>query len=172
MIPAGSLEAEVLECLGSFLMLNNLIRSVTAPAAPGEINPPHVTGERGWMEWVCLLAARPQPSGLWVLLLLAVSSQPPSSLLQLFSCSAYLLPPFSCRIPGFSGPPFPYSFCFPFLSSALSASPSDMSPPPFFPLFSPPSLSISFLSVSISLSLFLVPSLALPLLSFFLIYFI
>lgn len=39
MIPAGPLEAAALECLGSFLMLNNLIRSVAEPAARGEINP-------------------------------------------------------------------------------------------------------------------------------------
>lgn len=43
MIPAGPLEAAALECLGSFLMLNNLIRSVAEPAAGGEINPPHAT---------------------------------------------------------------------------------------------------------------------------------
>lgn len=41
MIPAGPLEAAALECLGSFLMLNNLIRSVAEPAAGGEINPPN-----------------------------------------------------------------------------------------------------------------------------------
>ena len=41
MIPAGPLEAAALECLGSFLMLNNLIRSVAEPAARGEINPPN-----------------------------------------------------------------------------------------------------------------------------------
>lgn len=40
MIPAGPGEAAALECLGSFLMLNNLIRSVAEPAARGEINPP------------------------------------------------------------------------------------------------------------------------------------
>lgn len=42
MIPAGPLEAAALECLGSFLMLNNLIRSVAEPAAHGEINPPNI----------------------------------------------------------------------------------------------------------------------------------
>lgn len=77
-------------------MLNNLIRSVTEPAAPGEINPPHVTGERGRGRRAHRGSPHPSsapPPALWLPALslsLALPSSPPSFKF-LFLSTSFLL---------------------------------------------------------------------------------